>query len=173
MLEFPKVPFLVLHFSYYTLMTLLMSSVIYADDAALYSKCNQATDVCQQLELASELESDLRDTVDWGRKFYFDFNTQLVSLDQSNNSGAIDVFSHFYGSVLERKPYFKMLGLFSPSKLDWGLYIVCIAKTVSQKIGAFIRSMTFFSPDLCKSTTRPFYTVVMSGVVLLADTWIC
>ena len=40
---------------------------INADDATLYSKCDQASDLWQQLELASELESDLRDTVDWGK----------------------------------------------------------------------------------------------------------
>ena len=34
---------------------------IYADDTTLYSKCNQASDLWQKLELASELESDLRD----------------------------------------------------------------------------------------------------------------
>ena len=32
---------------------------IYADDTTLYSKCDQASDMQQQLELASELESDL------------------------------------------------------------------------------------------------------------------
>ena len=32
---------------------------IYADDITLYSKCDQASDLWQQLELASELESDL------------------------------------------------------------------------------------------------------------------
>ena len=32
---------------------------IYADDATLYSKCDQVSDLWQQLELASELESDL------------------------------------------------------------------------------------------------------------------
>ena len=32
---------------------------IYADDTTLYSKCNQASDLWQQLGLASELESDL------------------------------------------------------------------------------------------------------------------
>ena len=37
---------------------------IYADDTTLYFKCDQASDLWQQLELASELESDLRDTVD-------------------------------------------------------------------------------------------------------------
>ena len=41
---------------------------IYADDTTLFSKCDQASDLWQQLELASELESDPRDTVDWGRK---------------------------------------------------------------------------------------------------------
>ena len=32
---------------------------IYADDTTLYSKCDQASDLWQQLELASELEADL------------------------------------------------------------------------------------------------------------------
>ena len=36
---------------------------IYAD-TTLYSKCDQASDLWQQLELASELESELQDTVD-------------------------------------------------------------------------------------------------------------
>ena len=57
---------------------------IHADDTTLYSKCDQASDLWQQLELASELESDLRDTVDWGKKWLVDFNagkTQLVSFD--------------------------------------------------------------------------------------------
>ena len=40
---------------------------IYADNTTLYSNCDQASDMWQQLELASELESDLRDTVVWGR----------------------------------------------------------------------------------------------------------
>ena len=35
---------------------------IFADDTTLYFKCDQAPDLWQQLELASELESDLRDT---------------------------------------------------------------------------------------------------------------
>ena len=57
---------------------------VYADDFTLYSKCDQATDMWQQLELASKFESDLRDTVDWGKKWLVDFNagkTQLVWFD--------------------------------------------------------------------------------------------
>ena len=67
---------------------------IYADDTTLYSKCDQASDLWQQLELTPELESDLRDNVAWCRKWLVDFNagkTQLVSFDRSNNAGAIDV----------------------------------------------------------------------------------
>ena len=41
---------------------------IYADDTTLYSKCDQASDPWQQLELTSELESDLPDTVERGKK---------------------------------------------------------------------------------------------------------
>ena len=52
-----------------------------------------------------------------------------------------------------------MLGLTLSSKLDWGSYIISIAKTTSKKIGALIRSMKFLSPEvalyLCTSTTRP------------------
>ena len=110
--------------------------------------------------MASELESDLRDTVDWGRKRLVDFNagkTQLVSFDGSENAGAIDV--KMDGSVLEEKTSFKMLRLTFSSKLDWGSYIASIAKTASKKIGALIRSMKFLSPEvalyLCKSTIRP------------------
>ena len=35
---------------------------IYADDTTLYSKCDQASDLWEQLELVSELESDLQYT---------------------------------------------------------------------------------------------------------------
>ena len=77
MLEFLKGPFLVLHFSYYILMTflmmlfdvifhLMMIIAIYADDTTLYSS-DQASDLWQQLELASELNL-IYETPDWGRK---------------------------------------------------------------------------------------------------------
>ena len=60
MLEFLKGPFLVLHFANYTLMTLMMLSVILLFMLMiLLSKCDQAFDLWQQLELASELESGL------------------------------------------------------------------------------------------------------------------
>ena len=36
---------------------------IYADDTTLFSRCDHASDLWRQLELASELRSDLRGTV--------------------------------------------------------------------------------------------------------------
>ena len=74
------------------------------DDTTLYSKCDEASDLWKQPELASELKSDLRDTVTLARKWLVDFNarkTQLVSLDRSYSTGAIDV--KMDGSVCEGK----------------------------------------------------------------------
>ena len=65
----------------------------------------------QQLELASELKSDLRDTVDWGKKCLVDFNavkTQLVLFAQSDNTGSIDV--KMDGSVLEENHLLRCWG---------------------------------------------------------------
>ena len=85
--------------------------------------------------------SELKDTVDWGKKWLIDFNagkTQLVSFDGSNNNGLLLTFS---------------------SKLDSGSYIISIAKTASKKIEALIFSMKFLFPEvavyLCKSTICP------------------
>ena len=64
-----------------------------------------------QLDFSSELESDLRDTLDWSKNWLVDFNarkTQLVSFDQSNNNGSVDV--RMGESFLEEKSSFKMLG---------------------------------------------------------------
>ena len=73
----------------------------------------------QQLELASELESDLRHIVDWCKKWLVDFTagkTQLDSFETFNNNGSIDV--KMDGSFLEGKSSFKMLGLTFSAKLD-------------------------------------------------------
>ena len=67
---------------------------VYADVTTCYLKCDEVSDLWQQLELASELESDLQDTVDCGKKWLVDLNamkTQLLLFDWSNNTGSIDV----------------------------------------------------------------------------------
>ena len=63
------------------------------------------------------------------------------------------------GSVLEEKSSFKMPGSTFSSQLDWGSYIISIAKTAPEKIGALIGSMKFLSPEvalyLYKTNIRP------------------
>ena len=121
-----------------------------ADDNTLYSK------------------SEPRDTVDRGRQWLVDFNagkTQLVSFDRCKNTGAIDV--KMDGFVPEEKTSFKMLGLTFSSKLDWGFYIVSIAKTASKKIGALIRSMKFLSPEVAMY----LYHTAMDGIPLSCLGW--
>ena len=99
--------------------------------------------------------------MDWGKKWLVDFNagkTQLVSFDQKN--GSIDV--KMDGSVLEKKSYFKMLGLIFSSKLDWSSYIIAIAQTASKKIGALICSMKFLPPEVALY----LYKSTMCGILL-------
>ena len=123
MLEFLKALFLVLHLSYYTLMTML-SVVLLSLLMILLSILN----VIRHLICGNILNwllnlNLLYQTlfVDWGKKWLVDFNatkTQLVWFYQSNNNGSIDV--KIDGSVLEEKSYFTRLGLTFSSKLDWG-----------------------------------------------------
>ena len=98
--------------------------------------------------------------MDWGKKWFVDFNAgknQMVSFDWSNNNSSVEV--KIDGFVPEEKSSFKMLGLTFFSKLDWGSYIISVAKTSSKKIGDLIRSMKFLSPEvalyLYKSTIHP------------------
>ena len=128
-------PFLVLDFSYYTLMTFLTMLFVILLSMLMMLLPVLSADLWQQLELDSELESDLRDTVDWRKKWLVDFSagkTQLVSFDRSNKNGSIDV--KMDGSVHEEKSSFKMLELIFSSKLDWGSYLTSIAKTASRKV---------------------------------------
>ena len=62
-------------------------------------------------------------------------------------------------SALEEKSAFKMLRLVFFSKLDWGSYIISIAKSAFNKVGALIHSVKFSSHEvalyLYKSTIWP------------------
>ena len=69
--------------------------------------------------MASELDSDLLDTVDWDKKWLVDFNagkTQLVLFDWSNNNGSVDV--KMDGSVFLRKNNL-LICWGRPSLLNW------------------------------------------------------
>ena len=57
---------------------------IYADDSTLYSKCYQASDLWQQLQLTSELECELQDTVDQEVAWREESNLLISMLEKLN-----------------------------------------------------------------------------------------
>ena len=186
MLEFVKGPFLVLHFSYFTLMTLLM--ILSVMLLYMLMILLSILSVIRHLICGNNLNWFLNfyliyETLDWSKKWLVDFSAgkfKMVSFDWSSNNGSIDVKRD--GSVLEEKSSFKMLGLTFSSKLDWGCYIIVIAKTASKKIGALIRSMKFLSSEvalyLYKSTICPcmeyccyLYLLLLLNTWLIVEMW--
>ena len=152
---------------------------IYADYTTLYCKCDQTSDLWQQLELASELESDLRDIVNWGRKWLVDFNaekTQLVLFDPSNNNGAID--EKIGGSFLRKNHFLRCWGWVS--LLNWigAITLSLLPKLLPRKLELWFVLWSFFLLMLlCISINLPYNhswnTVAMSGLLLLAATLNC
>ena len=113
------------HFSYYTSMTFLMmlSVILLSILMILLSILTGIRHLICGNNLNWLLILNLRDTVDWEKKWPVDFNagkTQLVFFDWPSN-GSIDV--KIDGSVFKKKSSFKMLGL-------------TFSKTASKKIGA-------------------------------------
>ena len=180
MVEFLKALFLALHFSCYTLMVFLM--MLSMVSLSMLMIVLSILSLIKHLFCGNNLNwllnlNLINKTLDWGKKWLSDFNvgkTQLVSFDQSNNTGSIDL--KMDGSDLEDKSSFRMLGLVFSSKLDWGSCIISIAKTGSKKVGAIIHSMKIFLLRLlCISINLPYThiwnTVVMSGLVPQVITW--
>ena len=104
----------------------------------------------QQFELASELGSDLQDTVDWRKKLI----SMLGKLNWFYLTGLITLVLLMWKSsgVLRYWGW--------PFLLNWiGAGTLSLAKTTSKKIAALIRSMKFLSPEvalyLYKSTIHP------------------
>ena len=70
-----------------------------------------------------------------------------------------------------------MSGLTFSFELDWGSYIISIAKTASKKIGALFLLRSFFLLRFLCISIIPYghvwNTAAMSRLVLLAATWDC
>ena len=91
---------------------------IYADDTTLYSKCDQASDLCQRLELASELKSDLRDTVDWARSGLLISTLWKLSWFRRTGLITLVLLIWIWTCIFSRKSYLlRRLGW--PSVLSW------------------------------------------------------
>ena len=144
---------------------LMMNIAIYADDTTLYSS-DRASDLWQQLELASELNV-IYETPDWGRKWLVDFNagkTQLVWFYQSYNTGAVDM--KMDGSVLDENHIFRCWGwLFL---LNWigTLTLSLLLKLPPRKLESWFVVWRFFLLRLlCISINLPY------GIVLSCLGW--
>ena len=79
MLQFPKAPPWL-----YTVPTMqpndgICNISIYTN-YTVYSKCDKTSDLLQQLEFTFELESDIRETLDWSRKCLINFKKTMVLL---------------------------------------------------------------------------------------------
>ena len=73
--------------------------------------------------------------MDWVKKFLVDFKagkTQLVSFNQSNNNGAIDVKMN--GSVLEKKSSYELWGCLSLLNLIRALTLSLLPKLTPKKL---------------------------------------
>ena len=105
MLEFLKAPFLVLHFSYYTLMTFLMmlSVILPSMLMILLSILSVIRHLIFGNNLSWLLNVNLTyETLNWHKKWLVDFNagkTQLVLFTWSNNTGSL---------YLSKSPYARM-----------------------------------------------------------------
>ena len=109
---------------------------IYADNTTLYSKWEQASDLCQHLKLASTYRT-LGQEVD----FLFQcLKTHLVLSDQPNITAAIML--KWLGLFISKNHLLRSQRF--SSKFNLGSHIIWIAKTASKKIGALICSMMFF-----------------------------
>ena len=129
---------------------------IYANDSSIYSKCDQASDLWQLLELASELESNLWDIMDWSRKWLVDFNVgkTLVLFDWSKNTVVLLMWK-WIGPFLRKNYLLRCWGWLSLINLIGALTWPLLLKL----LGVLIRSMKFLSPEvalyLYKSTIQP------------------
>ena len=146
-LDFLKAPFLVLKFSYYTLMTFLMTlSVIFLSMLmillSIWSVIRHL--ICGNFiwlvnlnliyeTLWSGVRSDLLISI-LGKLHWFCL-TGLITM--------VLLMRKMDGSVLAEQSYFKMLGFRFSSKLDWDSYIISIAKTTSKKIIALFYEVSF------------------------------
>ena len=171
MLEFLQVPFLVLHFSCYTLMTILtmLSLILVSMLMILLSILT----VIRHLIGGNNLNWLLNSNLIYERLWAELRSGLLISmLGKLSWFPLTSVITMFYGCKNGwvcgwGKSSFKMLGLTLSSKFDWGSYIISIAKTPSR----------FLLWLLCISINLPhahvWNTVARSGLVPLVATWNC
>ena len=130
------------------------------------------------LDLASELESDLQNTVDWGREWLVNFiagKTQLVLFDWFNSNGAIHM--EMDGSFLEEKYLLRCWGWCS--LLNWieAFTLSLLLKLSPRKLEPWFVRWSFFLLRvlcICINLLQPCMECCRhAGMVLIVSTGNC
>ena len=141
---------------------------IYTNDTTFYFHWDEAWDLWEQVELASELNLTYR-TLQTGAGNALLFSMlekkKVVLCDQTNSSVAIDV--KIDGSFLEEKSCIKMLGISLSSKMDWSLTLPLLPKLPPRKLDSWFVLWKFFLLRLL------LVSINMPGLVLLPVSSTC
>ena len=139
---------------------LLCKIAIYADDSTIYSSLDKTKSIFDKVELAADLEVDLRSVVEWGNRWLVSFNaakTKLLSINCFRDPFLPSVMMN--GKELPENDQFRLLGLTISKDLNWNHYIKSIAMSASKKVGSLYRAKNFLSQKsllyLYKSSIRP------------------
>jgi len=132
---------------------------IFADDTTIYSCLGKSHTVFDKVELAADLESDLRTVTEWGDKWLVTFNsskTKLLSINRHRTQNLPEI--NMNKEPLPESDFFRLLGLPFTNNLSWNKYIDQIAKAASKKVGSLYRARQFLTEEiimyLYKSTIR-------------------
>ena len=110
---------------------------IYADDTTVYK--NISTDVDDR-KVASDLSSDLKQIIQWGKDWFVTFNPSKTKLITFNHKRGGHPFHTVYmdNSALDEAPCLdKLLGLKLTPDLKWNSYILSVGKETGKMVGSF------------------------------------
>ena len=129
---------------------ILCKLAIYADDTTIYQSLSlpRSQKVCsgdwERLELAADLEYDLRSVTEWGERWLVSFNaskTKLLSINKYKNPNLPPI--SMLNESLPESSSIRLLGLFLSNTFSWNEYIESIAKFAAKKVGSLYRSRNF------------------------------
>lgn len=139
---------------------ILSKLAIYADDTTLFSSLGRTKSVFDHIEMAGELEYDLRTVKEWGDEWLVSFNaskTKLLSINKFRDPFLPTISMN--GVEISESSHFKLLGLTFSNNFSWNEYISSVAKSAVKKIGSLFRVRNCLSPKtilyLYKSSIRP------------------
>ena len=128
--------------------SILSKLAIYADDTTLYSSLGKTNDVSDKVEMAADLDDDLRTVVEWGEKWLLSFNaskTKLLSINRFRTPFLPSVLMN--DSELTESTQIRLLGLTFTNNFSWNPYIESIAKSAAMKVGSLFRVRHFLPPE--------------------------